>query len=60
MESSQESHSKDELSIFSHVTMADMDPIMGPKEVYDKDTSPLKVNLLIGSYVDGEGKSYVF
>lgn len=47
-------------NIFSHVTMAPPDPILGTALAFQKDTSNDKINLGIGAYRDGDGKPYVF
>ena len=47
-------------NLFSHVTMAPPDPILGTAQAFQKDTSSDKINLGIGAYRDGQGKPYVF
>lgn len=47
-------------NLFSHVTMAPPDPILGTAQAFQKDTSSDKVNLGIGAYRDANGKPYVF
>ena len=47
-------------NIFSHVTMAPPDPILGTAQAFQKDKSTDKINLGIGAYRDGDGKPYVF
>ncbi len=42
--------------MFSAVTMAPRDPILGLNEQFAADTSPNKVNLGVGVYYDDEGK----
>ncbi len=44
------------MSMFSAVTMAPRDPILGLNEQFAADTSPNKVNLGVGVYYDDEGK----
>ena len=47
-------------NLFSHVTMAPPDPILGTALAFQKDNSNDKINLGIGAYRDGDGKPYVF
>ncbi|EPY35857.1 aspartate aminotransferase, mitochondrial [Angomonas deanei] len=47
------------LSLFSNVPVAPPDSIMGLSALQKKDPSPLKVNLAIGVYRDGEGKPFI-
>ncbi len=47
-------------NLFSHVTMAPPDPILGTAIAFKNDKSSDKINLGIGAYRDGEGKPYVF
>jgi aspartate aminotransferase len=46
-------------SVFSHVVQAPEDPILGVTVAYNKDPSPLKVNLGVGAYRTEEGKPLV-
>lgn len=46
-------------SVFAHVVRAPEDPILGVTVAYNKDTSPLKVNLGVGAYRTEEGKPLV-
>lgn len=46
-------------SVFAHVVRAPEDPIFGVTVAYNKDTSPLKVNLGVGAYRTEEGKPLV-
>ncbi|CAM8925874.1 unnamed protein product [Rhodiola kirilowii] len=46
-------------SVFSHVIQAPEDPILGVTVAYNKDTSPLKLNLGVGAYRTEEGKPLV-
>jgi aromatic-amino-acid transaminase len=43
-------------ALFSAVTMAPRDPILGLNEQFNADTRPGKVNLGVGVYFDDEGK----
>jgi aspartate/tyrosine/aromatic aminotransferase len=47
-------------NLFSHVTMAPPDPILGTAIAFKNDKSSDKINLGIGAYRDGDGKPYVF
>ena len=47
-------------NLFSHVTMAPPDPILGTALAFQKDSNKDKVNLGIGAYRDADGKPYVF
>jgi len=47
-------------NLFSHVTMAPPDPILGTAIAFNNDKSSDKINLGIGAYRDGDGKPYVF
>lgn len=47
-------------NLFSHVTMAPPDPILGTAQAFQKDSSKDKINLGIGAYRDHDGKPYVF
>ena len=47
-------------NLFSHVTMAPPDPILGTAIAFKNDKSADKINLGIGAYRDGDGKPYVF
>ncbi len=44
------------MSLFSAVTMAPRDPILGLNEQFAADTNPNKVNLGVGVYYDDNGK----
>lgn len=46
--------------LFSHVTMAPPDPILGTAVAYKADTDANKINLGIGAYRDDTGTPYVF
>lgn len=46
-------------SFFVKCTAAPLDPILGLKVLYNKDSSPNKVDLGIGAYRTDEGKPYV-
>ncbi|CAI9775701.1 unnamed protein product [Fraxinus pennsylvanica] len=46
-------------SVFEHVVRAPEDPILGVTVAYNKDTSPLKLNLGVGAYRTEEGKPLV-
>lgn len=46
-------------SVFAHVVRAPEDPILGVTVAYNKDTSPVKVNLGVGAYRTEEGKPLV-
>lgn len=46
--------------LFSHVTMAPPDPILGTAIAFKKDTNNDKINLGIGAYRDCNGNPYVF
>ena len=47
-------------NLFSHVTMAPPDPILGTAVAFRNDQSSDKINLGIGAYRDSDGKPYVF
>ncbi|XP_031487369.1 aspartate aminotransferase, cytoplasmic-like [Nymphaea colorata] len=49
----------DGLSSFESIAMAPEDPILGVTVAYNKDTSPLKLNLGVGAYRTEEGKPLV-
>ncbi|CAA6672885.1 unnamed protein product [Spirodela intermedia] len=46
-------------SVFGHVAQAPEDPILGVTVAYNKDPSPVKVNLGVGAYRTEEGKPLV-
>ncbi|XP_049413561.1 aspartate aminotransferase, cytoplasmic [Solanum stenotomum] len=46
-------------SVFAHVVHAPEDPILGVTVAYNKDSSPVKVNLGVGAYRTEEGKPLV-
>ncbi|XP_073108856.1 aspartate aminotransferase, cytoplasmic isoform X2 [Elaeis guineensis] len=46
-------------SVFAHVVQAPEDPILGVTVAYNKDPSPVKVNLGVGAYRTEEGKPLV-
>ncbi|VFQ73221.1 unnamed protein product [Cuscuta campestris] len=46
-------------SVFSHVVQAPEDPILGVTVAYNKDPSPVKLNLGVGAYRTVEGKPLV-
>ncbi|KDP34208.1 hypothetical protein JCGZ_07779 [Jatropha curcas] len=46
-------------SVFSHVDRAPEDPILGVTVAYNKDPSPVKLNLGVGAYRTEEGKPLV-
>ena len=46
-------------SIWSHLTPAPVDPTLGPREGFMKDTHPKKVLLGQGTYRCDEGKPYI-
>lgn len=47
-------------NLFSHVSMAPPDPILGTAVAFRNDKSADKINLGIGAYRDSDGKPYVF
>lgn len=47
-------------NLFSHVTMAPPDPILGTAIAFNNDNSADKINLGIGAYRDDNGKPYIF
>ena len=47
-------------NLFSHVTMAPPDPILGTAIAFNNDKSADKINLGIGAYRDNNGKPYIF
>ncbi|ONK79252.1 uncharacterized protein A4U43_C01F4470 [Asparagus officinalis] len=47
------------LSVFSNIAQAPEDPILGVTVAFNKDQSPLKVNLGVGAYRTEEGKPLV-
>ncbi|KAK9699865.1 hypothetical protein RND81_08G200300 [Saponaria officinalis] len=46
-------------SVFAHVVKAPEDPILGVTVAYNKDPSPVKLNLGVGAYRTEEGKPLV-
>ncbi|CAN1785175.1 Aspartate aminotransferase 3, chloroplastic [Linum perenne] len=46
-------------SVFSHISRAPEDPILGVTVAYNKDPSPIKLNLGVGAYRTEEGKPLV-
>ncbi|XP_057468028.1 aspartate aminotransferase, cytoplasmic isoform X1 [Actinidia eriantha] len=46
-------------SVFAHVAQAPEDPILGVTVAYNKDPSPIKLNLGVGAYRTEEGKPVV-
>ncbi|CAK9166109.1 unnamed protein product [Ilex paraguariensis] len=46
-------------SVFAHVDRAPEDPILGVTVAYNKDPSPMKLNLGVGAYRTEEGKPLV-
>ncbi|KAI4376946.1 hypothetical protein MLD38_014647 [Melastoma candidum] len=46
-------------SVFNHVVRAPEDPILGVTVAYNKDPSPVKLNLGVGAYRTEEGKPLV-
>ncbi|XP_047327976.1 aspartate aminotransferase, cytoplasmic-like [Impatiens glandulifera] len=46
-------------SVFSHVDQAPEDPILGVTVAYNKDPSPVKLNLGVGAYRTEEGKPLI-
>ena len=48
------------IDLFSHVSMAPPDPILGTALAFQKDTHKDKINLGIGAYRDADGKPYIF
>ncbi|XP_054788259.1 aspartate aminotransferase 1 isoform X2 [Prosopis cineraria] len=46
-------------SVFAHVVRAPEDPILGVTVAYNKDPSPVKLNLGVGAYRTEEGKPLV-
>uniref|UniRef100_A0A5B7ADB3 Aspartate aminotransferase n=1 Tax=Davidia involucrata TaxID=16924 RepID=A0A5B7ADB3_DAVIN len=46
-------------SVFGHVVRAPEDPILGVTVAYNKDPSPIKLNLGVGAYRTEEGKPLV-
>ncbi|CAM9003892.1 unnamed protein product [Rhodiola kirilowii] len=53
------SPTSDRSSVFSHVVQAPEDPILGVTVAYNKDQSPVKLNLGVGAYRTEEGKPLV-
>lgn len=49
----------DSNSVFSHVVRGPEDPILGVTVAYNKDPSPVKLNLGVGAYRTEEGKPLV-
>ncbi|KAJ6361486.1 hypothetical protein OIU78_002008 [Salix suchowensis] len=49
----------DNNSVFSHVVRGPEDPILGVTVAYNKDPSPVKLNLGVGAYRTEEGKPLV-
>ncbi|KAH6790893.1 aspartate aminotransferase 3 [Perilla frutescens var. frutescens] len=47
------------ISVFDHVVRAPEDPILGVTVAYNKDPSPVKLNLGVGAYRTEEGKPLV-
>ncbi|GER32153.1 eukaryotic translation initiation factor 3subunit L [Striga asiatica] len=47
------------ISVFDHVARAPEDPILGVTVAYNKDQSPVKLNLGVGAYRTEEGKPLV-
>ncbi len=47
-------------NLFSHLTMAPPDPILGTAIAYNNDNNADKINLGIGAYRDNNGKPYIF
>ncbi|XP_041994071.1 aspartate aminotransferase, cytoplasmic-like [Salvia splendens] len=48
-----------QISVFDHVVRAPEDPILGVTVAYNKDPSPVKLNLGVGAYRTEEGKPLV-
>lgn len=46
-------------SVFAHIVQAPEDPILGVTVAYNKDPSPVKLNLGVGAYRTEEGKPLV-
>jgi aspartate aminotransferase len=46
-------------SVFEHIQQAPEDPILGVTVAFNKDPSPMKVNLGVGAYRTEEGKPLV-
>jgi aspartate/tyrosine/aromatic aminotransferase len=46
--------------LFSHLSLAPADPILGTALAYKADTHPKKINLGVGAYRDDNEKPYVF
>ncbi|GAA0157821.1 transaminase [Lithospermum erythrorhizon] len=46
-------------SVFAHIVLAPEDPILGVTVAYNKDQSPVKLNLGVGAYRTEEGKPLV-
>jgi aspartate/tyrosine/aromatic aminotransferase len=46
--------------MFTEMERAPPDPIFGLKEAFKRDPNPAKINLTVGVYKDGEGKTPVF
>ena len=46
-------------SLWTDITAAPADPIMGLSEAFKKDSNPNKQNLGIGAYRDNAGKPYI-
>ncbi|KAI3862270.1 hypothetical protein MKX03_037135 [Papaver bracteatum] len=46
-------------SVFAHIVQAPEDPILGVTVAYNKDPSPIKLNLGVGAYRTEEGKPLV-
>ncbi len=47
-------------NLFSHLKLGPPDPIFGIVDMFQKDTSPNKVNLSIGVYRNEDGRPHVF
>ena len=46
--------------MLSKVVFHPIDPIFGLTRIFNDDKSSNKINLIMGSYRDDEGKNYVF
>lgn len=47
-------------SLFKHLTLAPVDPILGTTTAFKNDPNPKKMNLGVGAYRDDNGKPYIF
>jgi len=47
------------MPLFSHITVAPVDPILGTTTAFKEDSDPRKINLGVGAYRTEEGKPFV-